>query len=80
MKQGVTISVTGMTCAACQSFVQKTLEKQPGVERASVNLMMHNATVDYDPAAISPGQLVDLIRDTGYGAELPAPGRTAFDE
>ncbi len=80
VKKGVTIPVTGMTCAACQSFVQKTLEKQPGVERASVNLMMHNATVEYDPASTSPERLVGVIRDTGYGAELPPPGRTAFDE
>ena len=80
MNQGVTLPVTGMTCAACQSFVQKTLEKQPGVQKASVNLMMHNATVEYDPAATSPQRLVEVIRDTGYGADLPAPGRTAFEE
>jgi hypothetical protein len=35
------IPVTGMTCAACQSFVQKMLAGQPGVKDASVNLMLH---------------------------------------
>ena len=42
--------VTGMTCAACQARVQRTLGRTPGVADASVNLMMNSATVEYDPA------------------------------
>ncbi|HYX80963.1 MAG TPA: heavy metal translocating P-type ATPase, partial [Gemmatimonadales bacterium] len=61
-----------MTCAACQARVQRALARAPGVTDASVNLMLHNATVAYDPAATSPERLVDAIRATGYGAELPA--------
>jgi P-type Cu+ transporter len=76
----VRIPVRGMTCAACQARVQRTLSRTPGVADASVNLMMANATVAYDPAATSPQALVDVIRSTGYGAELPTPGRTAFEE
>jgi P-type Cu+ transporter len=74
------IPVTGMTCAACQARVQRTLQKQPGVQDATVNLMMGNATVTYDPTAVSPEGLVSAIRDTGYGAEIPAVERTAFEE
>ena len=74
------IPVSGMTCAACQSRVQKTLQKQPGVADATVNLMMGNATVTYDPATVTPAALVDAIRETGYGAELPSTERTAFEE
>jgi Cu+-exporting ATPase len=76
----VVIPVTGMTCAACQSRVQRTLAKVPGVADASVNLMMGNATVSYDPKAVQPGALVDSIRATGYGAELPVADRTPFEE
>jgi Cu+-exporting ATPase len=76
----VVIPVTGMTCAACQSRVQRTLNKIPGVADASVNLMMGNATVSYDPEAVQPDALVESIRSTGYGAELPVADRTAFDE
>jgi Cu+-exporting ATPase len=76
----VVIPVTGMTCAACQSRVQRTLSKTPGVVDASVNLMMGNATVAYDPSATDAGALVDTIRATGYGAELPIEERSAFDE
>ncbi|HRQ78012.1 MAG TPA: heavy metal translocating P-type ATPase [Gemmatimonadaceae bacterium] len=74
------IPVTGMTCAACQARVQKTLEKQPGVSQASVNLMMGTATVSYDPAAVQPQALVAAIEATGYGAELPRDDRSAFEE
>jgi Cu+-exporting ATPase len=76
----VTIPVSGMTCAACSGRVQRALEKHPGVNTAAVNLMLRNATVEFDPAATSPDALVDAIRSTGYGAELPVPDQTAFAE
>ena len=77
MPETITLPVTGMTCAACQARVQRTLERAPGVEQAAVNLMLHSATVHYDPTAMTPERLVDLIRDSGYGAELPAINQTA---
>lgn len=76
----VVIPVTGMTCAACQGRVQRTLSKTAGVVEANVNLMMHQATIAYDPAATSPDALVETIRKTGYGAELPRVDETAFEE
>jgi len=79
-KKRIVIPVTGMTCAACQGRVQRTLSKMPGVVDASVNLMMANATVSYDPGAITPDALVERIRETGYGAELPVADRSAFEE
>ena len=50
--QSVRIPVSGMTCAACSSRVQRALEKQPGVADANVNLMMKTATVHFDPAVV----------------------------
>jgi Cu+-exporting ATPase len=41
----VRIPISGMTCAACSSRVQRALQKQPGVADANVNLMMKTATV-----------------------------------
>jgi P-type Cu+ transporter len=76
----VTIPVSGMTCAACSGRVQRALEKQAGVESAAVNLMLRNATVEFDPSATSPEALVETIRATGYGAEIAPEGRTAFEE
>lgn len=68
----VTFPVTGMTCAACQSFVERTLASQPGVKSASVNLMLHNATVDYDPEAQNLPALLEAVRKVGYGAAPPS--------
>lgn len=67
----ITLSVGGMTCAACQSFVQRTLERRPGVDSAVVNLVLHNAIVRFDPRTVSPEHLVAVVNDTGYTAELP---------
>ena len=76
----LTIPVSGMTCAACAGRVQRALEKQPGVLDAAVNLVMENATVGFDPGVTAPEKLVDAIRATGYGAELAAQDRSAFEE
>jgi P-type Cu+ transporter len=73
MSESCTIPVTGMTCAACSGRVQRTLERTAGVNTANVNLMTGAATVAYDPAVVTPERLVDTIRSTGYGAELPLP-------
>ena len=74
----VTLTVEGMTCAACQARVQRALEREPGVASASVNLMMANAAVHFDPAQVTPERLVALVQATGYGASLPAPDQGAI--
>jgi Cu+-exporting ATPase len=74
-----TIPVIGMTCAACSARVQRTLERTRGVSSASVSLMTGEATVAFDPNAIQPAGLVEVIRDTGYGAEVPGTAPTAED-
>ena len=76
----ITIPVSGMTCAACQGRVQRTLAKQPGVSEAAVNLMTETATVTFDPAVATPQRLVEAIRATGYGADLPAERASAIEE
>src|SRR5438105_2009077 len=79
MSTSINIPVTGMTCAACQARVQRALARTPGVEEATVNLLLHNATVAFDPAATSPEQLVEAIRETGYDASVPSgPNESAW--
>jgi Cu+-exporting ATPase len=76
----ITIPITGMHCAACQSRVQSALAQTPGVTSANVNLMLNNAAVTYDEERLEPDALVNAIKATGYEARLPAPEMSAFDE
>jgi P-type Cu+ transporter len=75
-RKSITFPVAGMTCAACQSRVQRVLAAEPGVIEASVNLVTKSAAVRYDAAAVSPARLVEAVRATGYEAELPAVGES----
>jgi Cu+-exporting ATPase len=67
----ISFPVTGMTCAACQSRVQRALQSEPGVSDATVNLVTASAAVTYDPASVTPQRLIDAVRATGYDAALP---------
>jgi Cu+-exporting ATPase len=71
-ENSISFPVTGMTCAACQARVQRALSAEPGVIDASVNLVTRSAAVRYDPAAVTPEDLIEAVRATGYDAELPA--------
>ncbi len=76
----VDLDVTGMTCAACAARIEKGLKKLPGVIDANVNLTMERATVHYNPGEISPGQMIEKIKDLGYGASQRGETRKNEDE
>lgn len=76
----VTIPVHGMTCAACQSRVQRVLDNEPGVVDASVQLLLKQAVISYNSAVTSEASLVDAINRTGYEAKVPLQGQTTFDD
>lgn len=70
MEKGKTIKQTfpvlDMSCAACATRVDKTLNQQEGVSRASVNYASAMATVEYDPSICSPESLKAAIQEVGY--------------
>ena len=68
------LEITGMTCAGCQSTVERALTAAPGVTAARVNLLQHQAVIDYDASQTSPAALIASVQATGYGAALPVPG------
>ena len=61
-----TFPVLDMSCAACATRVDKTLNLQEGVSRASVNYASAMATVEYDPLICSPESLKAAIQEAGY--------------
>jgi len=60
------LPITGMTCANCARTLTRSLERVPGVTRATVNFAAENAAVDYDPGETEPAALVQAVRDAGY--------------
>lgn len=62
------LNVTGMTCAACATRIEKGLNRMPGVTGATVNLAMETAHVEYAAGSIAVGDLVSKIEQLGYGA------------
>lgn len=63
-------SVTGMTCSACSSGIERTLNKMDGVEKAEVSLMGESMNVEYDDSVVTREQIVAAVEDLGYGASL----------
>jgi len=62
----LTLPISGMTCAACVSRVEKGLLEVPGVAIASVNLATERASVTLDPKVVSAEQLAEAIGSLGY--------------
>ncbi len=73
--EGYKINITGMTCSSCAGRIETALNEAEGIEEASVNLALENATINYDPAKISAEEIKKIVADTGYGAEeVKKPG------
>ncbi|MBR2672597.1 MAG: heavy metal translocating P-type ATPase [Oscillospiraceae bacterium] len=60
--------VTGMTCAACQAHVEKSVSKLDGVNNVAVNLLQNSMTVEYDESKVSESDIVKAVESGGYGA------------
>ena len=62
----VTLSVTGMTCAACPITIKKALNKVEGVENIEVNLEKKEAMVTFDDAKTMVEALLEATKNAGY--------------
>jgi P-type Cu+ transporter len=62
--------VQGMTCAACQLSVQKSVASLKGVKDVQVNLLTHAMTVEYDPAFANAQKIIHEVKEAGYGAKV----------
>lgn len=66
--------ISGMTCSACSSHVEKSVCKLEGIGKASVNLLTETMDVEYDEQMLSETQIVDAVVNAGYGASLVTEG------
>ena len=72
-----TVSVTGMTCAACSARVEKVTKAVPGVKTAEVNLLAGKMTVEVEDEHVLAA-IGKAVSDAGYGMVLPAPMASAI--
>ena len=62
----ITLQVGGMHCAGCSSAVERALSKRDGIVRASVNLSIEKAYIDYNSSLISVDEIKQAVEDAGY--------------
>ena len=62
-------TVTGMTCSACSSGIERALKKVKGVESAEVSLMGESMSVIYDENSISRESIIACVEGLGYGVK-----------
>lgn len=61
-------NVTGMSCAACQDAIERTVGKMDGVQSAVVNLLANTLTTEYDETKVTNEAICSRIAQIGYGA------------
>ncbi|WP_435799600.1 heavy metal translocating P-type ATPase [Peribacillus asahii] len=79
VKEKKEFTITGMTCAACATRIEKGLNKMDGVSMVNVNLALENATVEYDPSQASPADIIQRVEKLGYGAIIKDDNKDAVD-
>lgn len=62
----VLLKIDGMTCSACSSGLEKYLNKQDGIKEAVVNLVMNNASVEYDDTKLTLDQVEKFVEKAGF--------------
>lgn len=62
----IILAIDGMTCSACSNSLEKYLKKQKGILTANVNLVMANATIEYDDTTISQKKIEQFIKEAGF--------------
>ncbi|MGD6834355.1 heavy metal translocating P-type ATPase [Sutcliffiella halmapala] len=70
VKEKAEFLITGMTCAACSSRIEKVLNKLDGINAATVNLALETGTVEYNPSRLTPSDIIARIEKAGYGATV----------
>jgi len=66
--------VTGMTCSACSSRVEKCVRKLDGMQDVTVNLLTNSMQVEFDDSKLNTNDIISAVTQAGYGASVKADG------
>ena len=69
MNKKIEMHILDMTCAACAQRVENALNKLEYVNNANVNLSTEKATINYDSDKIDTSDLIETVKNTGYGVK-----------
>ncbi len=69
--------VTGMTCSACSSRVEKCVRNLDGITDVSVNLLTNSMQAEYDESKISTDTIIQAVEHAGYGASVQGETKAA---
>lgn len=70
-------TITGMSCSACSTRVEKAVNKLDGIDKASVNLLTNSMQADYDESVVSQQDIIKAVIDAGYGASPADTGSSS---
>lgn len=62
----IILAIDGMTCSACSNGLEKYLMKQTGISNVFVNLVMANASIEYDETILNQKKLEQFIKEAGF--------------
>ena len=79
VKQKTEFDITGMTCAACSTRVEKVLNKMAGVSIANVNLALEKATIEFNPSEVTVADIIAKVEKLGYGAHQKLEDKETVD-
>ena len=71
------LDITGMSCSACSSRIEKVVSRMQGVEQMSVNLLKNNAHVTFDESVVDEKAIIARIEKLGFGARVHAANAAA---
>ena len=60
-------NVTGMTCSACSSGIERAMGRLDGVSSCEVSLMAKSMKVDFDESVVSEEKIFSVVKELGYG-------------
>lgn len=72
------LDITGMSCSACSSRIEKVVNRMQGVEQMSVNLLKNNAHITFDESVVDEKEIIARIEKLGFGARVHAANVTAL--
>lgn len=79
IEQKAEFDITGMTCAACATRIEKVISKMPGVSSANVNFALETISVSYNDKEVQPSEMVAKVKDLGYELRPKEDGQGKMD-